>query len=65
MAEILHLRKTERGKGLRDRARALDTGLSWLRPVDRQGALSPRGWSHLDLELADLHARFERACIED
>jgi hypothetical protein len=64
MAEMVYSRNFERGKAAGDRLRILDSSLLWLRPT-RLASLSPAGWSNLDMELANLHAQYERACIED
>ena len=52
--------------GMGNGLRALDDSLTWVRPSHRSATRSQgRGWPVLDREMADLHARFERACIED
>jgi hypothetical protein len=65
MAEMLRGQRIESGSGPRDEAIAMDASLSWLQP-HRQPSRSRAGrWSPVEQALADLHARYERACIED
>jgi hypothetical protein len=65
MAEMLRGHRNETGSNSRDEAMAMDGHLSWLQP-HRQSSRSRAGhWSPLEQALADLHARYERACIED
>lgn len=65
MAEMLRGHKTQTGRGSGERVAALDGYLNWLRPHGH--APDPRSgrWSAVDHELANLHARYERACVED
>lgn len=66
MAETVRGYAAERGDGVGDWIRLLDDGLIWLRPAWRNANRAPGGPHHgLEQKLADLHARYERACIED
>jgi len=64
MVERIDGRKSEKGRGVRDWLMILDSGLLWPRPA-RQLPAGPAVRFDLDLELANFHARYERACIED
>lgn len=66
MAETAHGYSTEKCDGVGEWIRLLDDGLIWLRPAGRHAHRAPGGSCHgPEQELADLHARYERACIED
>jgi hypothetical protein len=65
MTEMLRGQRIETGSSPRDNAIVLDSHLNWLQP-HRHAPRSRAGhWSPLEQALADLHARYERACIED
>lgn len=44
---------------------AIDLGMTWLRPACRRSSQNSTRWIKIEQELIDLHARYERACIED
>lgn len=47
-------------------AKALDEWLTWVQPAHSAGSHSRLPWwPGMEQKLADLHARYERACIED
>ncbi|MHB1160546.1 MAG: hypothetical protein ACYC3V_09490 [Chloroflexota bacterium] len=65
MSELHHSHKTDSGQGVGDWA-ATDNSLTWLRPTHARTAYGQPRWSPgLEQELVNLHARYERACIED
>jgi hypothetical protein len=56
---------TDTNDSLQDKVRAIDLGMTWLRPSNRRSLQSSARWIKIEQELIDLHARYERACIED
>jgi len=63
MAETYFGHAADGSDGAAERARAIDLGLTWVRPAHRR---SPQGqWLSVEQELIDLYARYERACAED
>ncbi len=48
-----------------EKARAIDLGLTWVRPAHRRSPQGPWRWLSVEQELIDLYARYERACAED
>jgi hypothetical protein len=64
MAEMYRGHTKEAGSGPREDAITMDVQLSWLRP-HHQPRAGAGHWSPVDQALVDLHARYERACIED
>ncbi len=48
-----------------ERAWAIDQALTWVTPVGRPSLQRPSRWLRVEQELIELHARYERACVED
>ncbi len=66
MSEWLDEYRIDRAEGAASWAKTLDDGLLWVRPFHgRHQQDHPRAWTGLDRSIADLHARYERACMED
>ena len=65
MAEMLRVHRAEMGGSAGGSVMVLDSHLIWLQP-HRQGPRARTGqWTVLEQALVDLHARYERACVED
>ena len=60
--EVLEMGGTD---GPVSRIRKMDNGLLWVRPPHSSLRGPLPAWSGLDLKMVDLHARYERACMED
>ena len=46
-------------------ARAIDLGLTWLRPPHRRPSSGQAWWLMVEQVLIDFFARYERVCLED
>ena len=65
MAEKFFGRATDTSESVQERDRAIDLGMTWLRPSHRRSLYGSARWIKAEQEMIDLHASYERACIED
>ncbi len=66
MAEGANGYRADRVEGMPSWASALDNSLLWVQPHDRRARRVRLGWwPALEQEMLDLHARYERACVEE